>query len=507
VSGDLPIGIDLGTTYSAVAVVGPTGKPAIVVNREGESITPSVVLYQGDLPMVGTSAKRSAPIAPDDVVQFVKRHMGDATWRFTSSSGQEYTAEQVSAAILRRLKDDAELMLGRPCPEAVITVPAYFDDARRRATADAGAIAGFTVLRVLNEPTAAALAYGLEELDAGTCLVYDLGGGTFDVTVLRIQNGDLEVLATIGERNLGGFDFDNALMQHVAAEVLANGGPDLLDGEHAEADLRDKCELAKRTLSTMPEARVFVTANGTHHNVVVSRTAFEGLTKNLLDRTELMLEEACEAAGVAYYDLDKVLLVGGSTRMPMVAELIRRALGKEAELGLNPDEAVALGAAVQAALLAPGETSPLDTAVPLTVRDVTSQALGVVAVEETPTGMREHNSIIIAPNTKVPCQASSRFTTTVDGQTRLDVQVTEGDDEDLAYVTVVGSTVLTIPPYPKGAPIEIVMSYDFDGMIHVGVVDLTTNENLGEFEVDREANLDKADVERMRQAMARTEVR
>jgi molecular chaperone DnaK len=501
-----PLGIDLGTTYSAVAVVGATGRPEIVTNREGESITPSVVLFQGDMPLVGTTAKRSAPMSPDDVVQFVKRSMGDAAWRFTSSEGREYTAEQVSALILRRLKDDAEMAIGHPCPQAVITVPAYFDDARRRATADAGTIAGFEVLRVLNEPTAAALAYGLENVDAGTCLVYDLGGGTFDVTVLRINGGIFDVLSTVGDRNLGGFDFDNALMRHVAARIAADGGPDVLDGDRLEADLRDKCELAKRTLTTMQEARVFVTAEGRHHAVVVGRTIFEELTRDLLGRTQLMLEEACEAASVAFDQLDKVLLVGGSTRMPMVPEMICRVLGKKPERGVNPDEAVALGAAVQAALLAPGGPSQLDTAVPLTVQDVTSQALGVVAVEQTPSGMRDHNAVIIAPNTKVPCKGRAYFSTVSEGQTEINVQVTEGDDDDLAYVSIVGSSLLKIPPYPAEAPVEIVMSYDFDGMIHVEVVDLTANVHLGEFELDRAANLDQADVERMRRAMEAVEI-
>ncbi len=502
-----PLGIDLGTTYCAVASLSATGSPLIVMNREGESLTPSVVLFQGDQPLVGTNAKRSAPMAPDDVVQFVKRSMGDPAWRFTSSTGQEYTAEQVSAIILRRLKDDAEMAMGRPCPQAVITVPAYFDDARRRATSDAGAIAGFDVLRVLNEPTAAALAFGLTDLDAGTCLVYDLGGGTFDVTVLRIGGGVFDVLATVGDRNLGGFDFDNILMKHIAGLVEQEGGPDLLDADRMEADLRDKAELAKRTLTTMAEARVFISAEGRHFNVPVSRETFEKLTRDLLYRTELMLEEACEAAGVTFAQLDKVLLVGGSTRMPMVDAMVRRVVGKTPERGVNPDEAVALGAAIQAALLAPSEETPLASDMPLTVSDVTSQALGVVAMREGPNGRAEdYNSIIVAANSKVPCQGSSFFTTVVDGQTEINVQVTEGDDEDLSYVSIVGSSLLKLPPYPRGAPVEIVMSYDFDGMIHVGVVDLTAQVHLGEFEVDREANLGKADVERMRRALDAAEV-
>ena len=501
-----PIGIDLGTTFSAVAAVNANGRPEIIKNREGEAITPSVVLFQGDQPLVGTMAKRSAVMAPKDVVQFVKRNMGDASWRFATSTGQEYTAEQVSAVILKRLKEDAEMALGRPCPDAVITVPAYFDDARRRATMDAGTIAGFNVLRVLNEPTAAALAYGLDQADPGTCLVYDLGGGTFDVTVLRIADSVFDVSSTTGDRNLGGFDFDNALMRWVNEQVAEQGGPDLFDDGRLEEDLREKCEMTKRMLSTTDQARVFVSAEAQNFQITMTRQQFESLTADLLQRTHDMMDEALDDARMSYADIDRVLLVGGSTRMPMVGALVQRVTGKQSELSVNPDEAVALGAAIQADITvteAGGQSSALALDRPLVVRDVTSQSLGTIAVEESMGRMTDYNSIIIPHNSKIPTKRSEMYATVADNQTELKVQVTEGDDRDVAYVTIIGESVLKIPAYPVGAPVEIVMAYDIDGMIHVEVIDRTSDQHLGEFEIDREANLDRDDVQRMRQTMSK----
>jgi molecular chaperone DnaK len=504
-----PIGIDLGTTFSAVGTINASGRPEIVKNREGEAITPSVVLFQGDQPLVGTMAKRSAALAPDDVIQFVKRHMGDPDWRFATSSGQEFTAEQVAAMILKRLKEDAELALGRPCPDAVITVPAYFDDARRRATKDAGTIAGLTVLRVLNEPTAAALAYGLDKGDAGTCLVYDLGGGTFDVTLLRISDRVFDVVATTGDRNLGGFDWDNALMCFVNEEVARRGGPDLLEDARTEADLREKCELAKRMLSTTEQAKVFVSALGQNFTVTVTRRQFELITGELLRRTHDMMDEAMEDAGMSYTDIDRVLLVGGSTRMPMVRDLVGTVTGKQADLSVNPDEVVALGAAIQADVAgaqAGGRPSALAAGPPIVVHDVTSQSLGTIAVEDSMGRMIQYNSIIIPNNTKVPAKCSETYLTVADNQTHLNVEVTEGDGRDLSGVAVLGETAMRIPPYPAGAPFEISMSYDIDGMVHVEVTDRTSGAYLGEFEVERVANLPSKKVARMRTDMDKVDV-
>lgn len=486
------IGIDLGTTYSAVAHVNALGKPEIIPNREGERITPSVVLFQGDSPLVGSMAKRSAPTSPRDCAQFTKRQMGDAAWRFVTSTDASFTAEQVSAIILKRLAEDASIYLGEEVTDAVITVPAYFDDARRRATIDAGEIAGLNVRRVLNEPTAAALSYGLESQESGTFLVYDLGGGTFDVTVMHVADGTFDVLATDGDRNLGGFDWDNELITLINRKAMAEGSKDLLDDDSLSAELRDKAELAKRTLSSMEQTKVFLTVGGSSYQIPVSRDEFQTSTADLLRRTDTLTQMVLDAAGVAMEQIDQVLLVGGSTRMPAVQKLVRELTGKEPDRSVNPDEAVALGAAVQAHILAGSDSAEvlptLHGAVHGTpvVLDVTSQSLGVVALNEAHV---EANAIIISRDTKVPCKRSSSFSTVVDNQTELKVRVTEGDDEDLEYVNLIGESLLTIPPYPRGAPVEVILSYDIDGMIHVEVVDGSSGQALGEFEIDRVANL------------------
>jgi molecular chaperone DnaK len=488
------VGIDLGTTYSAVAVLRETGEPEILPNRDGEDITPSVVLMQavgdGDEPLVGTMAKHSAASAPDDVVQFVKRHMGDPSWRFDSTSGGSYTAEEVSAIILKRLKEDAELALGEPVVDAVITVPAYFDDARRTATKHAGKIAGLNVLRVLNEPTAAALSFGLDTSAEGTVLVYDLGGGTFDVTLMRISNGEFEVLGTDGDRNLGGFDFDNRLIEYLAQKVEADGGPDLLGDPAQVAVLREKAEMAKRSLTTVATTTVHVSAEGKPYRVQVERVEFERMTADLLRRTEDLTEMVLEEAGLTWPQVDHVLLVGGSTRMPMVRALVERLAGKQADRSVHPDEAVALGAAIQAAVeqsASAGADLALLDGKPLVVADVTSQSLGVITVGD---DLRTKlNTIVIPRNTKIPSKLSQDLQTIRDNQTALDVEVTQGDDTNPDYVVVVGSKTLPIPPYPAGAPVRVSYAYDIDQTIFVELTDLTTNQLLGTFEVDRLANL------------------
>ena len=500
------IGIDLGTTNSAVAIVRALGKPEILKNQEGDTCTPSVVLFQDfggvDEPLVGELAKRQAAAYPDDVVQHVKRFLGDPNWRFDSSTDSQYNAEEISAIILKRLKQDAEAALGEPVTDAVITVPAYFDDARRTATKQAGTIAGLNVLRVLNEPTAAALSYGLDSEVEGTVLVYDLGGGTFDVTALRIQGTDFEVLATDGDRNLGGFDWDNVLMNYVAEELAHQGVKGILDDMTAVADLREKAEFAKKALSNLSNTKIQVSFGGSHYRVEVSREQFEAASLTLLMRTQELVEDVLDEAGLTWNQFDHVLLVGGSTRMPSVRELVQRLSGKPVALDVNPDEAVALGAAVQAALEAPaagnggagGDSSTADLfgGKDIVISDVTSQALGVI-FNDSDTG-RPINEVVIPRNAQIPSLHSARGKTSVENQTELRISVTQGDDPDPDFVTVVGESLLKIPPYPKGAPIEISYQYDIDQTVVIAVFDLTANVSLGTFEVDRIANLNDADV-------------
>jgi molecular chaperone DnaK len=505
------IGIDLGTTYSAIGVVGRLGKPEIVSNREGDRLTPSVVLFQGEETMVGAQAKRTAPTAPDDVVQFVKRKMGDRTWKFVTSDDRQYSPEEISAVILKRLKEDAEISLGTPVTDAVITVPAYFDDARRKATIDAGVIAGLNVRRVLNEPTAAALAYGLDSQATGTVLVYDLGGGTFDVTIMKISAGNFQVLGTHGDRNLGGFDWDNELMKYVNEQVMEQGGQNLFDDDLRTADLRDKAELAKRSLTTMTETKVFISAGGRTLPIRVTRDIFDNLTKGLLGRTEDITELALDEAGLSWADIDKLLLVGGSTRMPMVQEMIRRVSGMEPERSINPDEVVALGAAIQAHLCAAEDGADLPVLAGsrnghVTISDVAAHGLGILAIDQD-TGILR-NFVLIKHNATVPASGTDIFETLQDDQRVWKVQVTEGDDPDPDFVKVVGESSMSLPPYPKGAPLEVSMSFDIDGVIFAEIFDLTPDPKikLGKMNIDRVSNLKAGEVDAARHYIQKLEI-
>ncbi|MGW4461365.1 Hsp70 family protein [Micromonospora sp. NPDC004704] len=504
------IGIDLGTTFSAAAVVNEFDQPEILSNRDGESITPSVVLFQGDVPLVGTMAKRAATTAPLDVVEFVKRAMGDSAWRFDATDGRTYRPEEVSALIVKRLKEDAEQSLGEQVTEAVITVPAYFDDAQRQATRDAGTIAGVDVVRVLNEPTAAALAYGLSSGFNGSVLVYDLGGGTFDVSILRISDGSFDIVATGGDRNLGGFQWDGALMTLLNERYVATGGQDLLDGGELEAALRERAVLAKHSLSNVTRARVVLGAGTKVETLEVTRADFEGVTSGLVSRTRELAEMVRDDAGLGWTDIDRVLLVGGSTRMPMVRGMVESAIARPIERRVHPDEIVALGAAVQARLIESSRGTASDLTVNghrVEIGDVTSHGLGTFALNQT-TG-RVENTVIIPHNTKIPAKRPGYFSTVRDNQPAVDVEVTVGDDEDPAYVrNVTGDKPLrvAIPPYPAGAPIEIIYAYDIDQTVFVEVNDLTAGASLGTFEVPNVANMSRDQVADAAEKMRSTEV-
>ncbi|GAB3404971.1 Hsp70 family protein [Flindersiella endophytica] len=481
----LSVGIDLGTTYSAVARVGELGKPEILPNRDGENITPSVVLFDGERPIVGTMAKRSVVSAPLDVVQFVKRPMGDASWRFSTAAGTSYRPEEVSALILKRLRLDATAALGTEVTDAVITVPAYFDDAARRATIDAGTIAGFNVRRVLNEPTAAALAYGLRGDHDGTVLVYDLGGGTFDVTVLRIAEGSFTVLATFGDRNLGGFDFDNELMRLLDGRFVAAGGRSLLEDDASEASLREQAEIAKHTLTAVEQARVTLAADGVSTPITVTRAEFEAATSSLLSRTRDVAELVIEEADLSWDGIDRILLAGGSTRMPMVRTMLEAVSGKRPDWSPNPDEVVAHGAAIQAQLL-DDEAAKAD-GLRLRVQDVTSQGLGQLFYQHGSDALENH--VIIPRNSRLPARGSTDWVTREAQQKTARVQITQGDETNPDYVRLISEERLPIPVYPKGAPFETTLAYDVDQIVYVELTDLRTGERAGTFEIQNIANL------------------
>lgn len=499
------VGIDLGTTYSAISIVNQYGKPEVLTNREGERITPSVVLFDGDDPIVGSIAKRSAVANPFNVIQFVKRQIGDKGWKFRTENSEVYTPEEISAMILRRLKEDAETLLGEKIEDAVVTVPAYFDDAQRKATQDAGRIAGINVLRIINEPTAAALAYGLNKLDeTQTILVYDLGGGTFDVTIMHLSPNGLKVLSTGGAKSLGGFDWDNAVMEYLNDQFVKAGGVDLLEDPMLEQDLRDKAEIAKKTLSSRERTNVFLSANGVNVTIPLTRQNFEEVTHHLLKQTQKIMEFVLEDAGLGWNDINRVLLVGGSTRMRAVPELIERVTGLKPSLDVNPDEVVAQGAAIQGMILLmkEGRQELVDNhAFPMVeVQDVNSHSMGVVALDESG---HEVNSIVLKKDTAIPTRVSNHYTTTVDQQTQLHIQVTEGEDVDLDYVKIVGEGMIDLPEYPKGAPIEVIFEYDSDGIIHISVIDSTAGTLLGELDIERTSNLTEDEVLEKQKRVAR----
>ena len=482
------IGIDLGTTNSCVAVL-ENGEPQIIANSEGMRTTPSVVAFtKGGERIVGEPAKRQAVTNADNTVISIKTHMG--TDYKVSAEGKEYTPQEISAIILQKLKADAESYLGQPVKEAVITVPAYFTDAQRQATKDAGRIAGLDVKRIINEPTAAALAYGMDKLDQDKkILVFDLGGGTFDVSILEIGDGTFEVLATAGNNRLGGDDFDKVIIDYLAEEFKKAEGVDLREDNMALQRLKEAAEKAKKELSSTMSSNInlpFITATASgpkHMNIDLSRAKFDELTHHLVEKTMEPTKRALADAGLSVSEIDDVLLVGGSTRIPAVQEAVKKFIGKEPHKGINPDECVAAGAAIQAGVLT-GEVNDL------LLLDVTPLSLGIETMGNVMTK-------IIERNTTIPTKKSQVFSTAADNQTAVDIHVLQGE-RSMAYDnTTLGRFQLSeIPPAPRGIPqIEVTFDIDANGIVHVTAKDLgtgkeqkvtiTSGTNLSEEEIER----------------------
>ena len=460
------IGIDLGTTNSCVAIM-EGGEPTVIANAEGGRTTPSVVAFaKNGERLVGQVAKRQAVTNPDRTIISIKRHMG-SDYK-VNIDGKAYTPPEISAMILQKLKADAESYLGEKVDKAVITVPAYFSDSQRQATKDAGKIAGLDVKRIINEPTAAALAYGLDKGDAHKILVYDLGGGTFDVSLMEVGDGVFEVLATGGDTHLGGDDFDNRLIDYIASEFQKENGIDLRKDRMALQRLKEAAEKAKIELSGLMSVNVnlpFITADATgpkHLDVTISRAKFNELTQDLVDKTIGPLNQAMKDAGVTAKDIDKVILVGGSTRIPAVQEAVQRVTGKEPYKGINPDECVAIGAAIQAGVLG-GDVKDV------VLLDVTPLSLGI----ETMGGVFTK---LIERNTTIPVKQTQIFSTAADGQTSVEVHVLQGEREMAAYNKTLGRFQLTgIAPAPRGVPqIEVTFDIDANGIVHVSAKDLGT---------------------------------
>ena len=481
------IGIDLGTTNSCVAVM-EGGEPTVITNPEGARTTPSVVAFTktGER-LVGQVAKRQAITNPDRTIASIKRDMG--TDRKVAIDDKQYSPQEVSAMILQKLKSDAESYLGETVSQAVITVPAYFSDAQRQATKDAGKIAGLEVLRIINEPTAAALAYGLDKDNDQKIMVYDLGGGTFDVSILEIGDGVFEVLATSGNNRLGGDDFDDKLMNYLADEFQKENGIDLRQDKMALQRLKEAAEKAKIELSGVMSSNVnlpFITADATgpkHLDITISRAQFDSLTADLVEKTMEPTRNALRDAGLSANEIDKVLLVGGSSRIPAVQDAVQKFIGKEPHKGINPDECVAIGASIQAGVLS-GEVDDL------VLLDVTPLSLGI----ETMGGVFTK---LIERNTTIPTKKSQIFSTAADNQTSVEVHVLQGEREMAAYNKTLGRFSLSnIPPAPRGVPqIEVTFDIDANGIVNVSAKDLgtgseqnitiTSSTNLSDEDIDK----------------------
>ena len=482
------IGIDLGTTNSVVAVM-EGGKPTVIANAEGSRTTPSIVGFsKSGERLVGQLAKRQAILNPDRTVISIKRHMGEDFKK--NIDGKDYTPQEISAMILRKLADDASNYLGEKVTSAVITVPAYFNDAQRQATKDAGKIAGLDVLRIVNEPTAAALAYGLEKEKTEKVLVFDLGGGTFDVSILEIGDGVHEVLSTSGDTHLGGDDFDQKVMDWLAEEFKKAEGIDLKADKQAMQRLKEAAEKAKCELSSVVETNInlpFITAdaNGPKHlDMTLSRAKFEELSHDLLERCKKPVEQAIKDAGISKNEIDEVVLVGGSTRIPAVQALVKEYTGKEPNQSVNPDEVVAVGAAVQAGVLA-GEVKDI------VLLDVTPLTLGI----ETLGGVM---TPLVQRNTTIPVSKSQVFSTADDNQTAVDIHVLQGerpmakDNKSLGMFRLDG-----IPPAMRGLPqIEVTFDIDANGIVNVSAKDKATNKEQ-KITITNSSNLSEQDIDKM----------
>jgi molecular chaperone DnaK len=484
------VGIDLGTTNSVVAVL-EAGEPVVIPNSEGARTTPSVVAFSkaGEV-LVGEVAKRQAITNPDRTFRSVKRHMGES-WKSDDIDGKQYTAQEISARTLMKLKRDAEAFLGDTVTQAVITVPAYFDDAQRTATKEAGTIAGLEVLRIINEPTAAALAYGLDKgSEDETILVFDLGGGTFDVSVLEIGDGVFEVKSTHGDTSLGGDDWDQRVIDWLVTQFKNAQGVDLSNDRMAMQRLKEAAEKAKIELSQVQSTQInlpFITANADgplHLDETLSRSKFQEMTADLIERCRVPFEQALKDAGISKGDLHHVILVGGSTRMPAVTELVQSMTGKEPNKTVNPDEVVAVGASVQAGVLRGDVKDVL-------LLDVTPLSLGI----ETKGGVMTR---LIERNTTIPTKRTEVFTTAEDMQPSVEIHVLQGEREMASYNKTLGKFQLVdLPPAPRGVPqIEVTFDIDANGIVHVAAKDRATNKEQS-MTITGQSTLDKNDIEQM----------
>ena len=513
------VGIDLGTTFSAVAHIDAYGKPQIIPNAESERITPSVVLFDGSKAIVGTIAKNNSVAEPEKIVDFVKREMGKPKEQFHREfNGTTYSAEELSALILKKLKSDAEKYLKIPVTDAVITVPAYFNDSERTATITAGRLAGLNVLHIINEPTSAALAYGLDKLDEDqTVFVFDLGGGTFDVTLMRIAEHRLEMVATNGDHRLGGKDWDDIIVNHVAEEFdRAHGENPLLDLQSYQ-DLQSRALAAKIQLSSRDRTTIVHSHNGKSIKVELTREEFETMTKHLVEKCKAICEIVMREAQMPWSQVNKILLVGGMTRMPMVREMIAKLASVPLAEDVNPDEAVAVGAAIQAVLsllneedatgekMLPSETrqqfSSRDGGL-IQVRNITSHTLGVVLWDEA--HLEEYVFPMIKKMTSMPAVAKNSFGTATANMQRAIVRIVEGESTLPQECTPLGICDVELPPFlPKGSPVELTYEYNANQVLEVAV---EACGNCASVSIERKTGLSEAELDRATAALGQLSV-
>lgn len=504
------IGIDLGTTYSAAAYIDDSGNPQIIPNSDGGRTTPSAVLFEDGNAIVGEDAKKESITSPEHFVAFAKRSMGSNSQKWHIDN-EDYRPETISAIVLKKIKEDCEAALGDTVDGAVITVPAYFTDLQRTATKDAAHIAGINVLSIINEPTAAALAYGLtkDSADRKRILVFDLGGGTFDVSIMEFKNDNIEILSSMGDSMLGGYDFDKEIVEWFAAQARAQG-VDVHEDTDALQSLWISAEDAKKALSSgKSKTKITVYVMGKKISAELLKEEFESMIEPYLTGAMGFVDASLDEADLEYENIDKILLIGGSTRIPMVKETIKEWTGIAPSQDINPDEAVAIGAAYYVLECAKRQNEPevsRTSGVPVsapddlpeldksyTFTDRTSHGIGIEAVNEYGESI---NSVIIPKNSVLPAEATNVYQTVSDYQTELELIVRQGEDEDLRATTKIGNTILKLQPKPMGYPIEVTISCDIDAIIHVHVFDAEDNLDLGEMNIDRTVNMSQPEMEK-----------
>lgn len=503
------VGIDLGTTFSAVAYIDEKGNPVIIPNKQGENITPSTVLFGGKKPVIGSVAKRKSIIDPKNYEAFVKRHMGEKTYSFTTKDGETFHPEEISALILSKLKSDAEDFLGESVDGAVITVPAYFGDPQRQATRDSAKMAGLKVLDIINEPTAAAIAFGISRNveKSQKVMIYDFGGGTFDVSILDINDSSIRVIATNGDHKLGGYDIDMAIVDYVK-EKAKEEGLDIDSDVKAFQNLMIQAETAKKELSSDEVTEISLYVKGEDFSIEIERETFEDLIETILDTTVSVMQRTLDEANLEYKDIDKILLVGGSTRIPIIQTMLEEETEIKPSSEVHPDEAVAIGAAYHAVdvvkQMAEGTFNTGKTTtgkkeeevevraedVPdldknYTFKDITSHGIGIVVYDEEEDKLV--NSVIMEKNTEIPAEVvQDGYGTTKPYQEGIQLQVTQGEYKNLDYVTIIGSADLKVRPRDHIVPIRVIVSCDRDAIIHVRAVDMDERVDLGEVTISRE---------------------